>query len=171
MVLYVLYYILQTVKTESLKNSCICAHQAHSFHPVRLDCTLYYTNTHISVESAILCTLCPVESTESEFHFKLKRHCQKYNFIHTGLSSLLLVAGISVAITVPVTAIITAIITIIIMYLLCIKHNKQSEEVLPNNDYETPVELDVLTRNLAYGQVRRVGDSYEGQSDAFKIYY
>ena len=66
----------------------------------------------------------------------------KISFYYVGLSSLLLVAGISVAITVPVTAIITAIITIIIMYLLCIKHNKQSEEVLPR-DYETPVELDI----------------------------
>ena len=69
------------------------------------------------------------------------------------------------------TAIITAIITIIIMYLLCIKHNKQCEKVLPdNNDYETPAELDIMTRNLAYGQIR-TGNSYEGQSDAFKIYY
>ena len=42
------------------------------------------------------------------------------------------------------TAIITAIITIIIMYLLKIKHDKRSEEVLPS-DYETPVELDIMT--------------------------
>ena len=53
------------------------------------------------------------------------------------------------------TAIITAIITIIIMYLLCIKHNKQSEEVLPR-DYETPVELDIMTLNSAYGQLETV---------------
>ena len=74
------------------------------------------------------------------------------SFYYVGLSSSLVVAGISVAITVPVTAIITAIITIIIMYLLCIKHNKQSEEVLPSNDYETPIELDNMTCNSAYGQ-------------------
>ena len=70
-----------------------------------------------------------------------------------GLSSSV-VAAISVVITVPVTAIITAIITIIIMYLLCIKHNKQSW--VPPSDYETPVETSnglEMKSNTAYGQV------------------
>ena len=52
------------------------------------------------------------------------------------------------------TAIITAIITIIIMYVLCIKHNKQSG--VPPSDYETPVETSTgleMKSNTAYGQV------------------
>ena len=67
----------------------------------------------------------------------------------------LIVAGITIVIAVPVTAIITAIITIIIMYLLCIKHNKQSG--VPPSDYETPVEKTStgleMKSNTAYGQV------------------
>ena len=78
----------------------------------------------------------------------------------TGLSSSV-VAGISVVITVPVTAIITAIITIIIMYLLCIKHNKQSW--VPPSDYETPVEPSStgleMKSNTAYGQVIHTTDN------------
>ena len=72
-------------------------------------------------------------------------------FIQTGLSSSV-AAGISVVITVPVTAIITAIITIIIMYLLCIKHNKQSD-VPPKkpDDVLTFTALD-MSSNTAYGQ-------------------
>ena len=79
--------------------------------------------------------------------------------LFTGLSSSV-VAGISVAITVPVTTIITAIITIIIMYLLCIKHNKQSW--VPPSDYETPVETSTgleMKSNTAYGQVIHTTDN------------
>ena len=54
--------------------------------------------------------------------------------LFVGLSTSI-VAGIILIITVPVTAIITAIITIIIMYLLCIKHNKQSDGVPPETDH------------------------------------
>ena len=76
-----------------------------------------------------------------------------------GLSSSV-AAGISVVITVPVTAIITAIITIIIMYLLCVKHNKQSW--VPPSDYETPVETSTgleMKSNTAYGQVIHTTDN------------
>ncbi len=75
------------------------------------------------------------------------------------------------------TAIITAIITIIIMYLLCIKHIKQSG-VLPPSDYETPVQSsstgpsthsgpEIIKSNTAYGQMNYTpdnptpGDMYE----------
>ena len=79
--------------------------------------------------------------------------------IQTGLSSSV-VAGTALVIAVPVTAIITVIITIIIMYLLCIKHNKQSW--VPPSDYETPVETSTgleMKSNTAYGQVIHTTDN------------
>ena len=60
--------------------------------------------------------------------------------------------GIVVGGVVVIMIIITAIITIIIMYLLCIKHNKQSW--VPPSDYETPVETSTgleMKSNTAYG--------------------
>ncbi len=60
--------------------------------------------------------------------------------------------SISVVITVPVTAIITAIITIIIMYLLRIKHNKQSW-VPPETDaiHISSLTSPEISNNASYG--------------------
>ena len=68
--------------------------------------------------------------------------------------SISVAVGITLVIAVPVTAIITAIITIIIMYLLCIKHNKQSE--VPPSDCDTQISSSLgvaIEINTAYGQV------------------
>ena len=83
----------------------------------------------------------------------------QFFFSCVGLS-ISVAVGISVLLTVviivPVTAIITAIITIIIMYLLCIKHNKQSE--VPSSDCDTQLSSSLglgvaMEINTAYGQV------------------
>ena len=106
---------------------------------------------------AVLLIVLPLEC--NSFRLLFLSHPLAFFLYCIGLSSSV-AAGISLVVAVPVTAIITAIITIIIMYLLCIKHNKQSW--VPPSDYETPVETSTglqMKSNTAYGQVIHTTDN------------